>query len=1137
MDIEKYWDLIDSEVQKLYSVASKAKLKGLDPSLRPEVKIANTLAERIGAMFPQLKIEDYVRELVEKGVEKHKMALLLSDKILELVPDKIKAAELAVRVGLAVTTDCVVSAPIEGIGGVKVKVNQYGGKYLAVYYCGPIRTAGATESAFSIVIADYVRRKLELDLFKPTQSHVRRYAEEINLYRMIRTTQYHARNEEIFYYASKLPVEITGPPTEKVEVSSFRDVPGVETNRVRGGAVLVLNDCLIQKAKKLHKLVVELGLDGWDWLNPSVDKKSAQSGIIEGKGVPIVYPSSKYLRDAVGGRPILSHPSMKGGFRLRYGHARNTGLGAVGVHPAFMVLVENTLALGVQVRTERPGKSAVVMPVETIEAPIVLLKDGTVLRVDTVEKAEEIKHLVKKILFNGDILIGYGEFLENNHVLLPSGITEEWWALKLKDSLEKNVSSISISGEKLKLYVEYPFTYKPTAEEAVELSMKLGIPLHPRYTYHWHDISVGELCTLIDTLSKAEVKSDGAIVKSLSASLKCKKILEKLCIPHRIVDGQVLIEGDEAFILSTVLSQFKRTPKTTSGYDTVSAVNEISPVRIEPKAPVYIGLRMGRPEKAKMRKLKGKVNALFPIGVQKGRSRSFKSAIQSGRIVVEISQRKCPSCGLETPFYSCPQCNVRTEPVKYCSRCGRRLRGDICPIDGGKAVSYRKVALDIKSMVQTASENVKVDVEYERVKGVIGLTSKNKTPERLEKGILRAIHGLCVFKDGTIRFDAINTPLTHFKPAEIGVTVKDLQSLGYTRDYEGRELESEDQLVELMPQDIIIPLSAAEHLVKVSKFVDDLLQKLYGLEPYYNISDPHDLLGQICFTISPHTFMAIACRIIGFTKGSVIMAHPILHAAKRRNCDGDEDSITLGLDVLLNFSKAYLPEDIGGHEDAPILLCTRVDPTEVDDEVYNIENVKNLPLQFYSNTYNYPHPKELRNIIRIVEDSIESGEKFIPIKFTVPVENIHAGPLISRYKIENKMKQKLISHIRICRKIRSVDFKDAVERVIALHFLRDIKGNMKKFFIQGFRCPKCNRSFRRPTLTGLCPSCGVPLLLTVSKGNISKYLDVSEKITSKFKLPPYVSQRIEIVRRELERLFEEYKVTQNYRKTSLEEYV
>ena len=74
------------------------------------------------------------------------------------------------------------------------------------------------------------------------------------------------------------------------------------------------------------------------------------------------------------------------------------------------------------------------------------------------------------------------------------------------------------------------------------------------------------------------------------------------------------------------------------------------------------------------------------------------------------------------------------------------------------------------------------------LRGVKGLTNEDKMPEIIEKGILRAKYGLSVYKDGTIRFDGTNAPLTHITPAEIGVSVEKLRTLGYCYDVYGREL-------------------------------------------------------------------------------------------------------------------------------------------------------------------------------------------------------------------------------------------------------------------------------------------------------------------------------------------------------------
>ena len=68
------------------------------------------------------------------------------------------------------------------------------------------------------------------------------------------------------------------------------------------------------------------------------------------------------MDDVIAGRPIFAFPSTRGGFRLRYGRSRNTGLSAVGIHPATMPVVEGFLAAGTQMRLELPGKGGVTCP-------------------------------------------------------------------------------------------------------------------------------------------------------------------------------------------------------------------------------------------------------------------------------------------------------------------------------------------------------------------------------------------------------------------------------------------------------------------------------------------------------------------------------------------------------------------------------------------------------------------------------------------------------------------------------------------------------------------------------------------------------------------------------------------------------
>jgi DNA polymerase II large subunit len=177
------------------------------------------------------------------------------------------------------------------------------------------------------------------------------------------------------------------------------------------------------------------------------------------------------------------------------------------------------------------------------------------------------------------------------------------------------------------------------------------------------------------------------------------------------------------------------------------------------------------------------------------------------------------------------------------------------------------------------------------VKGVRGLSSERRIPEPIEKGILRAIHEVYVNKDGTIRFDAIETPITHFKPREVGTSVEQLKQLGYTHDINNKPLENENQVLEMFPQDIVLPdckewkdSSALDMLMKTCSFIDELLVKYYGKQKYYNVNSASDLVGHLIIGIAPHTSAGIIGRIIGFSKTQCFYAHPYFHSACRRNC-------------------------------------------------------------------------------------------------------------------------------------------------------------------------------------------------------------------------------------------------------------
>lgn len=1102
--MQEYFESLEKEASVAYKVAEKARKKGKDPELIPEIPPAKDLAERVEGLVGPKGSSERIRELTANH-SKEEAAIRIAKEIVDgkfgSFHDIEEASEQALRTSLAILTEGIVAAPLEGIVRTKLKKNFDASTYLAIYFAGPIRSAGGSAQALAVLTGDYVRRTLGLDRYKPTDEEVERFVEEIDLYDMeAARLQYKPSPKEIRLAIRKIPVEITGESTDRVEVSGYRDLKRIETNSVRGGAMLVLAEGVLQKAPKILKYVEKFELGGWEWINDLVTAKTeADEETFEAT------PNFKYMKDIIAGRPVLSHPSAKGGFRLRYGRSRNAGLAATSIHPATMAVLDDFIAIGTQVKTERPGKGTAITPCDSIEGPIVKLKDGSVIRVDRAD--EELSGKIEEILFLGDILINFGEFLENNHVLMPSGYVEEWWVLELKEAIGKY--------RKFNDFLERKNI--PTQDEALEISEQLDIPLHPRYTYFYHDVDKDELRALVLWLCTGEFV-DAAFVLDPSDD---KRTLEKIGVPHIVSDGKIIIEEYKPLLRVLGVEDLKSDDfyrAYEKANDSMELVNSFG-IRVREKAITYIGARMGRPEKAKERKMRPPVNTLFPIGQNGARTRDIKKAAEKEKISVEIVRRECPECKEATHQTLCPSCKSTTVIRRQCASCGRPSPGEVCRSCGGRVNHFEEREIEIKKLLRDAIANVGNTTND--LKGIIGMSSAYKIPEPLEKGILRAKHGVYVFKDGTVRFDATDVPLTHFKPDEIGVSVEKLQELGYEKDYKGEPLERDDQVVELKCQDIILSNNGAKYLRDTSKFTDELLEKFYGLDAFYNAETRDDLLGHLIIGLAPHTSAAVLGRIIGFTRACVGYCHPYFHAAKRRNCDGDEDAVILLLDALLNFSKAYLPATRGGKMDAPLVLTLKLDPREIDDEAHNIDIVEEYPREFYESTLAYAKPQSVQNLIERVSDRIGKPEQYFGLKFTHDTTDIAAGPNISSYKTLGTMLEKVQHQLALAGKIRAVDQRDVARRVIESHFLPDLAGNLRAFSKQKVRCVKCNAKYERVPLAGCCRKCGGgKLVLTVSKGSVEKYLGVTKNLIDQYALDDYLRQRIEILEMSISSVFE-----------------
>src|SRR5437764_471476 len=377
-----YQQRILENVQKCLALALKGRKMGFDVSDIVESKIVYDLADRVAKMH-NMDIANRLRSLLSLTT-KEKAALKIAEEIAigeYGIGDLQSRLNNAVRVSLAVVTEGVTVAPLQGIADVQLKNNSEGSLYLSISFAGPIRSAGGTEAALTMLIADHVRKVAGVGKYiaNSYDNETGRFVEELRIYeREVGNFQFKVLDEDVVKCIMNLPVELDGMDTDPVEVVGHRGMKRISTNRVRGGALRVMNDGLIGRSRKLLKLVEALKLEGWNWLN---DLKGAiQTGNEDDA-------AHHRMSEVITGRPVLSMSKKIGGFRLRYGRCYNTGFATIGIHPAVSVLLNDAFVVGTQIKMDVPGKASTIALVDTIEPPLIRLDDGSIMYVLTIEQA------------------------------------------------------------------------------------------------------------------------------------------------------------------------------------------------------------------------------------------------------------------------------------------------------------------------------------------------------------------------------------------------------------------------------------------------------------------------------------------------------------------------------------------------------------------------------------------------------------------------------------------------------------------------------------------------------------------------------------------------------------------------------
>jgi hypothetical protein len=160
-----------------------------------------------------------------------------------------------------------------------------------------------------------------------------------------------------------------------------------------------------------------------------------------------------------------------------------------------MKALSGFLITGTQMKYERPGKATVVTPCTTIDGQYVQFKDGSAKRIQDEEEIIDglpidVDWPIERIWDLGEILIPFGEFLENNHQLLPSPYVREW-------------------------HEQLTSTYPLNFSEALSQCREYQIPMAPEYGAMFNDLSAHELKKLYDGVRTSVCGNYIEIPKSL----------------------------------------------------------------------------------------------------------------------------------------------------------------------------------------------------------------------------------------------------------------------------------------------------------------------------------------------------------------------------------------------------------------------------------------------------------------------------------------------------------------------------------------------------------------------------------------------------------------------------------------------
>ncbi|MHA2154647.1 MAG: hypothetical protein ACXABU_04855 [Candidatus Hodarchaeales archaeon] len=1071
LEFQEYVEQIKKALTAQIKLANKARSLKYDPYSKVESIITPSSTDNILAILNLPGLENYLPERINE----HKNLLLLAADVAKQIVNgrfsknsKENLILIAVQSAFVILSRGQCSVPKEYVHKVRIDPKQ---NYLTLFFTNTIRYVPGSVIGLVILISDYLRGILHLNRFHSSPETIGRYEEELEIFLTMSDRVSKFNSDHLRLFIQNIGIELSSDPYERIEVQKYRNLPKI-TNHLRMGLCVTLERVL----HNLQPIIVQKlksGIPEWEWLDKAQFISFEQN-------------RSFGTEDIRSTQPLLSQSNQSGGFRLRYGESRTTGFGTIGIHPVTMALT-GILTPGCTVQLDISDNFYAINPVSSIMGPLVELEDGSLKRINKLSELRKTKVNIKQIWEMGDLLISISDIPISTPIVF-SAWTEEWWkqeidsAIAIKKDDPSGVGNFDISKEKLDQLLQNPLNYYPTWDFALILSKVFNVPLHPRFSLNWNELAISDFILLIQKLKE---KND----LLLPADEEILRIIKQLGVPFEIIEDKIQSEILEPFIPIFRDESPKLMERLREDIETItveSLCQDILKVPIRSLCYRRIGFKLIRVEKSEPRFTNPPHHVIFPLGKHGGPQKDFFKLPQDSSIKIRIADRYCNSCDINTFTVFCPECKQQTNQ-KYTCRDGHTSDSSTCSICEKKAYPTKLKTVNINGIFNSGLKKIGTP-EIKKVKGISYLDNSYGVPESLIKGILRAEHDIFVFKDGTSRFSYTNSPIRFFSPNEINTSISELQRLGYAHDIYGKNLTDGDQLIEIFPYDIIINEEGMKFIFAQSKFLDDELTFQYNTSPYYRLQSHKNVIGSLIVGIAPTSQIGVIGRIIGYSNNKVLFAHPLWHLLKSRSCNGVTDSITLLLDVLLNFSREFIPTYHGGAVDVPSVINLVDSWTDLLD--YSIHNSSVLNRIFYQELQN--NPKQI---------DLLSHEISL---LTSPEDLAHSSNDLSSFSMENQLtEKKVIARIKIAlnslQSIRGVEEGKYVDKLLINDFLIKISKSISRFFRQPIRCKFCKTTYRRVPLSERCPNCNNKTLeLTLSKGWVLRYLHIINQLYDRY---------------------------------------